>query len=258
VKRWLIVVAVAWGLVIAGLGYYSLRNDRPTAREQTTITSALPTLDAALATVAATLDPNVSITALGGLVQVGKNCTVTVVREGVRFQRMLQVYTKPGDEAATLERIRAGLPATYKPSLSRNLLSADAGSFIVVRGGITGPGQVQISADTGCRPQNAPVFEAQPLSSAVDRAPVQSVLDALKLSAASWQAHRAACPRGGTLWTVEAQTAAGSAAGSVPDAAKPSGALLAKTDVVAYRSGSAGVVVRAADHTLTIAATTGC
>src|SRR5262245_55812263 len=100
VKRWLIVVAVAWGLVVAGLGYYSLRHDRPTAREQTTIAKALPTLDGALTTVAATLDSGTAVAVLGGYVEVGKACSLTAVRNGARFERVLQVYTKQGDEAA--------------------------------------------------------------------------------------------------------------------------------------------------------------
>lgn len=255
VKRWIVVATVAWGVVIAALGYYSLRNDPPTAREQTTIAEALPYVDAALGDVASTLDANATVTALGGYNRLGNSCRVTVAREGARYERVLTVYTKEGSETAVLERIRDALPERYKAGLSHNVLSADAGEFVSVRGGVASPGQVRVAADTGCRPMTHRVEESQ--SGSADRAPAQAVLDALKLTAARWQTHQLACPAGGTLTTVEAD--ADPAPAALPDTLRPaSGAVVDKPDRLAFRSGSTGVTVRIADKSVVVTATTGC
>jgi hypothetical protein len=254
VKRWIILATVVWGVVIAGLGYYSLRNDPPTAREQTTIAEALPYVDAAIADVASTLEPDTTVAAVSGYNRVGRSCSVTVAREGTRYERVITVYTKEGSEPALLDRIRNSLPERYKAGLSRNMLSADAGNFVAVRGGVTGPGQVRIAADTGCRVHDARVQETE--SSSGDSAPVQSVLDALKVTAKTWQAFKVACPSGNAIWTVAATAAAPPA---LPDSLRPaSGVVLAKPDVLAFRSGPAGVAVRITDGTVTVTSTTGC
>ena len=258
-KRWIIVATVVWGLVIVGLGYYSLRHDRPTAREQTTIGSALPYVDAALADVASTLDANTTVAVLGGYAQVGHGCTITVAREGIRYERTLTVYTKEGAEPALLDRVRRGLPERYKAGLARNILDADAGNFVSVRGGVTAPGQVRVSADTGCRTQAGQVTESEPASATANRAPAQAVLDSLNLKAETWQTHRVVCPSGGTLWTVQAGTAKGTAPPKLPDSLRPtSGVVLSKPDLLAFRSGPAGVAVQTSDGTLTVTSTTGC
>ena len=256
-KRWLVVAAVVWGLIVAGLGYYSIRHGKPTAREQTTIAEALPTVDAALGDLAATLDAATSVPVLTGYIEVGRSCSVTVAREGTRWERILYAYTKEGTEAALLKHVRDTLPERYKPFLTKTVLSADAGNFVAVRGGVTAPGQVRFTADTGCRPQNAKVREAEPSPSDGGRAPVQAVLDTLKLTGPSWQTHRIDCPIGGALWTVEADLP--NAPKSLVGALKPDqGAVLGRADVVAYRAGAAGVVVRAHDGALTVTSTTGC
>jgi hypothetical protein len=258
VKRWLIVAAVAWGLVVLGLGYWSLRHGKPTAREQTTIGEALPTVNAALGDLAGTLDEATAVPALGGYVQVGRSCEVTVAREGARYERILSVFTTPGTEPALLKRVRDGLPERYKAELSKaNVLSADAGNFVSIRGGVISPGQVRFTADTGCRPQNSDVREAEPSAAVTVRAPVQAVLDRLQLGTATWQTYMTACPSGGTLWTVEADVKG--APKSLVDTLKPgTDALLARPDVVAYRTGAAGVGVRTLDGAVTVTSSTGC
>ena len=86
---------------------------------------------------------------------------------------------------------------------------------------------------------------------------MQAVLDTLKLTGARWQTHRADCPTGGTLWTIEADVS--SAPPSLVDSLKPgSDAIVARKDLVAYRSGPAGVVARSQNGGLTITSTTGC
>src|SRR5262245_37831868 len=114
VKRWLLIVAVLWSLVIAGLAYYSLRTGRPTAREQTTIGSALPYVDAALGDFAAALDPATTVAALGGYTALSHDCRITMARSGWRYERVLTVYTSAGSEAGLLDRLAAGVPKRYR------------------------------------------------------------------------------------------------------------------------------------------------
>jgi hypothetical protein len=258
VKRWLIVAAVVWGLVVLGLGYWSLRNGPPTAREQTTIGEALPTVNAALGDLAGTLDEATAVPVLGGYVQVGQSCSVTVAREGARYERILSVFTRPGTEPALLKQVRNGLPERYRAELSKsNVLSADAGNFVSIRGGVTSPGQVRFTADTGCRPQNSQVRDTEPSAAAAARAPVQAVLDKLQQGAATWLSYQTACPTGGTLWTVEADVKG--APKSLIDTLKPdTEAIIARPDVVAYRTGGAGVVARILNGGVTVTSSTGC
>ena len=263
-KRLIIAAAVAWGLVVVGLAYYSFRTDRPTDRDQTTIAQALPTVDAALAEVATALDPAASVAVLGGYNRVGRSCSVTAAREGGRYERVLIAYTKEGTEPQLLDRVAAGLPKRYGPSVKHRAqlhsLSADAGNFVEVRGATFGPGRVRFIADTGCRPQDAPVTDATPASDTANRAPVQAVLDTLKLSAQKWRTYRATCSSGGALWTVEAVAAPppGSLVDALGASVPATPVLLAGPQLYAYRNGPAGVVARSDDGALTVTSTTGC
>jgi len=263
-QRWIIAGVVTWALVIGGLAYYSEHTDRPTAREQTTIAEALPTVDTAVARVAATLDPATAVAALGPYRLISSDCKITAARDGARYERVLTVYTSEGSAPALLDRIAAGLPASYGALVKHHdpvhTLDADAGNFVQVRGGVQAPGQIRVSADTGCRPIGGPVGGAS--LDTWGRAPVEVLLGGLRLSATTWSANRVPCPDGGTLWTVEAVTGPGSAPAPLPDAVRAavpgSTQVLSQSEVYVYRAGSAGVVVRVTDGALSITSTTTC
>ncbi|GAA2377690.1 hypothetical protein [Dactylosporangium salmoneum] len=259
-RRWIITGVVAWAAAVAGFALWSQANERPTAREQTTIADALPTVDGALGQIYATLDPSATVAVLGGYRRTEASCRVTSVREGTRFVRDLTVYVKKSTEGATLDHVKAGLPASFKAEVVHNgptdLLSADAGNFVAVRGSVAEPGQLRFTADTGCRPQNAPVAEVTPQSQNANRAPVQAVLDTLGKQASQWRTHRLTCPAGGTLWTVEAVT---SGDGAAARATVPASAVvLDEPKAFAYRAGAAGLALRAENDSLVISSTTGC
>ncbi|MEV4517312.1 hypothetical protein AB0K00_51205 [Dactylosporangium sp. NPDC049525] len=259
-RRWIIAGTAAWVLVVAGLAYYSSRNDPPTSRDQTTIADGLPVVDTALARVAAALDPATSVPALGGYTRTDRSCRVTSAREGTRFERVLLVYVKQDTEPAVLDRVHNALPAAYQSHLvsgpSTHLLTADAGDFVTLRGAVVKPGQVRFTADTGCRIQDAAVEEATPQSQTANRAPVQAVLDTLKQTASQWRTHRLTCPGGGTLWTVEAVTTGDGAAArtTVPATA----VILDEPGLFAFRAGEAGVALRVEGDGLHITSTAGC
>lgn len=259
-RRWIIAGVAAWAVIVAGLALYSYRTGRPTAREQTTIAEALPTVDAALGRIHAALDQGSSVTALGGYRRTEAGCRVTSAREGTRFVRELTVYVRGSTERDALDRVRAALPAGYKAAVvhtdSTDLFSADAGNYVAVRGRVSAPGEITFTADTGCRVQDAPVVEPTPPAPEAARAPAQAVLDRLGRPASQWRTHRLTCPAGGALWTVEAVTSGDAAAArtAVPAPA----VVLDEPKVFAYRAEAAGVALRTQDGSLVVSSTTGC
>lgn len=259
-RRWIIAGVAAWALVIAGIAYYSYRTDPPTSRDQTSIADALPTIDEALGRIYAALDPADSVATLGGYTRTERSCRVTTAREGTRFERILLVSTKKDTEPALLERVKAALPSSYQASVvhspTTHLLTADAGNFVAVRGGVTAPGQLRFSADSGCRVQDKPVQEATPASQNANRAPVQAVLDTLGQTAGEWRTHRLTCPAGGALWTVEAVTTGDGAKArtTVPASA----VVLDDPKVFAFRAGAAGITLRSDKDSLLVSSTAGC
>ncbi|WP_433613098.1 hypothetical protein ACQP2P_03210 [Dactylosporangium sp. CA-139114] len=259
-RRWIVIGVVAWAVVVAGFALYSYSSDPPTAREQTTIADALPTVDTALGRIYAALDPAASVATLDGYRRTEANCRVTSARQGTRFSRELMVYVHKDAEAATLDRVRAALPARFEANVAHNgsthLLSADAGNFVAVRGTVTEPGILRFSADTGCRVQQAAVAEATPPSPDADRAPVQAVLATLGRTASDWRAHRLTSPACAALRTVEAVT---SGDGAAARASAPAAAVVLDTEqVFAYRAGAAGVVLRKDGDALVVSASAGC
>ena len=261
--RLIAVGVAAWVAVIGALAYHSLRNDPPTAREQTTIAAALPTVDEALARIAQALGADPVVAVLNPYHKINGDCRITTFRDGARFERVLTVYTRAGAEPAALDRLSTALPKQYRPIVrhknTTHTFEADAGNFVAVRGGIDGPGRLRFAADTGCRPYPEPVREAP--APEADRAAVQAVLDALRLPGPQWRVTTLPCPSGDPLWTVEA-VAVGTAPPVLSSLGETSarGAVVvqANQEVYAYRTGSTGVAVRASGATVTVSATTGC
>jgi hypothetical protein len=271
--RILIAVTAAWAVLLVVVAVYAARHGAPTVRGQSSVAEALPTLDRAIADVAVAAEPAVAAAPAGsgpaapvpeisGYQEVSRSCSITAVRSGARYERTIHLYVPEGQEPALLDRIRAGLPDRYaaETTLNHRKLTADAGNFVVLRGAVGGPGEVTLNADTGCRPLTRPVTEKQPPSSAASRAPAETVLATLRVSGATWRTHRVDCPRGGSVWTVEADGPAGSAPASLVDALRAAApaAVAARPALYAYWSGPVGVVVRTHDGIVTVTATTGC
>jgi hypothetical protein len=155
-RRALIAVAVAWGVLLATTGIWYSLHGRATAREQTTVAAAAPTVDAAIQEVVRAAGASV-VPAVSGF-EKASGCSVTPVRSGVTYQRVAWLYTAVGSEAALLDRLAGGLPAGYhakahhSPGGAVHTLAADAGNFVAVTGSVPLPGLVQVVADTGCRP----------------------------------------------------------------------------------------------------------
>ncbi|GAA3448601.1 hypothetical protein [Dactylosporangium matsuzakiense] len=257
-RRWVVTGVLAWIAVIAGAGLWSYFNDPATTRDQTTIADALPTVDTALARIHSALDPSASVSVLGGYRRTEVSCRVTSARDGTRFTRELLVYVKPSTEAATLDRVKAALPASYEPSVTHSgatdVLSADAGGFVLLRGTVTDQGTIRFTADTGCRVQDAPAQEPTPTPP--DRAPVQAVLTTLGTTASQWRTHQLTSPSCRSLSTVEADITGDAA--RVRSTVDAGSVVLDTEKLFAYRTSAAAVTLRTEGDTLTVTSTTGC
>src|SRR5205085_11970734 len=135
------------------------------------------------------------------------------------------------------DRIGAGLPKSYAAQVEKTAtrqLTADAGNYVAIRGGIVGPGQIRVTADTGCRPSSGRILEA-PVVSTAGRAPAQAALAALRVPDPHWQTHRVRCPHGGSITTVEADAPAGSLP---PLTSIGTPAVVAAPALYAYRAGA--------------------
>jgi hypothetical protein len=260
-RHWLAVGVAGWAVLVVVLAVYALHRGESTVRAQTSVAQALPTVDRAIADVVVAAESAGAVAEIGGYREVGGRCSITAVRDGARYERAAYLYVPVGQEPALLDRIAATLPRDYDARVRRSgarQLTADAGDFVALQGGVAGRGELRFTADTGCRPLTGPVSEPEPSSLAANRLPVQAVLDTLKVSDVRWQTHRVGCGRGGSVWTVRADGPAGSEPTVDALRAAAPDAVVARPDLYVYRSGPVGIVARTRDGALTVTATTGC
>ena len=94
-RAWVVTVVVVWVVALAATGGWALAKGAPTAREQTTVTDALPVVDRAVALIAgaAGVDGQ-AVAAISGFDRVG-DCSITLVRPGERYQRTVTVVVTP-------------------------------------------------------------------------------------------------------------------------------------------------------------------
>ncbi|MEH0842644.1 hypothetical protein V6U81_09665 [Micromonospora sp. CPCC 205711] len=256
--RWLLAVTVAWGLLLAGLTWWSVRHDPPTVREQRTLAQAVPVLNRAMGQL---------VTAVGDGAwaltpeTVERGCRVTPMADGVSLSRGLDVLVPAGGERALLERVADRLPAGWRAGVRTSTdgprLRADAGEFVAVEGRVVSGGRVRLSADTGCRRADVEIgtlLPGYPGEQALDEA-----LRALARSATGpTERAGATCPGGGAARTVTvpAGPAPVSLAALRPLAA---GAPVVDTpEVYAYRRGPVVVLADATGEQLRLSASTGC
>lgn len=264
-RRWTVILAVGWAvLLVAGI-VYAIRTGGPTGRDQTTVAQAQPEVERAIATVAtAALADDNAVVAISGFDRVGE-CSVTLVRGGEQYQQVLIASVAPGTEEALLRRVADRLPGTYGATVrggSVPRLVADAGYWIRLSASVTSPGRVRFVADTGvCRTVGDLVT---PDGGVTDRdtdntATVRTVFSRLGLVPEQFAAHRVACPGGGSLSTVEAVSRDGTRPGGPLNAGSPNGIVVVSTkDLFAYRDGGTGVSIRADDRSVAVTATTPC
>lgn len=257
------VLLVAWGLALTVAAFASARSDPPTVREQRSVAAAQPVLDRALAEVARAAGPAAVVEVLGYELRAG--CQIHSARDGLELNRVVLLHTAPGGEAAVLDRVAAQLPRHWEPAVRRHAsgnvtLRADAGEFVGVTGGLVGPGELRVTAGTGCRPA-APLAPDAGSTPARATATVDAVLAALGARAAERRTESVACAGGGAVTTVAAQGAPGPSPGPLPQAlrgAVPGEVVVAGPAVFGARDGDLGLMVRVRDGVLTVSATQLC
>jgi hypothetical protein len=247
----LIAVSVTWGVVLAATGVWYALHGSSTAREQTTIAQAQPTVDRAVEDMIKAAGGSV-VPAVSGYQKVA-DCDVTAVRGGAEYQRLLWLYTTPDSEAALLDRVSGGLPARYRARTyqsqptNAHVLTADAGDYVRVDGTVDRPGVVRIATGTGCRSLgHRPATDPTAVPAPGDRVPVDAALRTLGVTAAGWATHVLPCG----VRTVEAT---GPLAHPLT-ALRSAGSLVDRPDVHADR---AGLAVRVDGSTVTASVTTG-
>jgi hypothetical protein len=256
-RVWITVGAVAWAVVLVLAGVHAARHGKPTVREQTTIVEALPTLDRAVAAVVqAAAGPRV-VVSVGGYERTQDACEAGN-RTGERYQRAVTLYTVPGEEPALVDRIGAGLPRSYKPTVRHarmaHTVRADAGFYVRVAGGVDAPGEVRFTADTGCRVRGGTV----PAARAGTTPPgATDVLSRLGVSGGQLTSFAVLCASGRELdaITVTAQRPAAPLAAALPSGVDP---IIARPDLVVYAQQGLGITARLRAEDLQVTAATGC
>jgi hypothetical protein len=265
-RRWLVGLVIVWILVVAGLGFRSVRNDPPTVPEQRDIAQALPVLERAtgalLAAAAAGTDRAVVLGELRA-----RDCRITPLRPGVEATRDVTVYV-PADRALkVLEEIAAGLPDAYRAEAAdssggrRIGLHADAGGFVAIdAAGDAGAQVVQLRASTGCRP-TAKGAATGPADVPATSLPA-SLTAALRALGGSGPAklREIACPDGGVgrTYTVDGVRAPEDLGRSLQDVMPGATVLRAEPAGWAYRTGADSVVIVKEGPALRVEATTSC
>jgi hypothetical protein len=268
-RVWLGVAVALWAVLLVAAAVYGAHVGRPTVREQTTIVAAIPTVDRALATVVGAVTGSQAVVSVSGYERTQAGCDAGN-RDGERYERSVQVYVAPGQEAGLLDRVAAALPTSYNATVRHAAgvhgLRADAGYFVVLSGAVSRPGEVRFVADTGCRALGGSVpVAAEQGGPAATQTSATATLTRLRAVRSRQQVNELACPSGGRLATV----AVIGAAPSSPEAAKPTSALagavptgvtalISGDDLLAYVDQGVGVSVTVKGADVTVTATAGC
>lgn len=156
-RRWgrlLLAGALGWAVLLAAVTWLSVREDRPTVREQRNLAQAAPVVDRTAGALLAATGPDVVAELMPA--QLDRGCRVTPFLDGAVLKRRVTVRTGEADAEALLTLIAERLPADYRAGVRRTdegiRLRADAGEFVAVRGRQPGPGLIELLVDTGCRP----------------------------------------------------------------------------------------------------------
>jgi hypothetical protein len=260
-----VFLTLGWVAVLAGSALFAVRHPNPTARDQTTVEQARPTVDEAVARIAAAAaaDGRAAV-ALSSFEHVGCSQAfphVTVFRAGERYRRGVTVVVPPGGESDLLTRVADRLPPSYRTVVRTGeapLLIADAGFWVLITAAKDDSGEVRFYADTGDCREAGRVDTSDP-AVVVDEEPIREVLERLNLTVADRRTAAVSCPGGGTIGTVEVH--AGAYPGALDAALGDLGgttAVVAAPRLYAFRDGSTQVAVRAHADKVIITATGGC
>ncbi len=244
-RRWWTWGAVAaWGALLTGAVFWSVRNDPPTVPEQRDIAEALPALRAATGAVVEVAQDERWVLRLGELEVT--ECAITPVRDGREAGRNVTLYVAEGEAREALAGLAAGLPDGFGAGVAatrggtRLSFFADAGDYIGVEATAHSTDQVlTVRVFSGCRPDADDLDRSDPSAGAAP---------AILTGAVTSQA--VVCPGGGT-----AATFVGDQRVEVPEGIEP---VWREPNGWAYRQGSESVVVTTDGDRARTTVTTGC
>ncbi|GIJ28665.1 hypothetical protein Vqi01_38270 [Micromonospora qiuiae] len=252
---------MAWAVLLAGLTWFSTRNDPPTVREQRTLAEAGPVVDGAIGELVAAAFDAVPVLMPP---EIHRGCRVTPFADGATLSREVELAVPGGEERALLERIAERLPTTWRAGVRVTTdgprLRADAGEFVVVRGRPVADGRIRLIVDTGCRLVGDGYVRPGPGAAGAEVGVLAEALRALGGSAAGTEAAvTAPCPGGGivrTAWSgvgepaTSPQAALASLAGGAPVVQTP--------ELYAYRRDGVAVLADLHPDGVRVGATSGC
>ncbi|MFD2767659.1 hypothetical protein [Micromonospora eburnea] len=261
--RWLVAATVAWGVLLAGLTWWSVRHDPPTVREQRSLDQSGPVVDRAVGELLAAVGRD----GVPAIVpdRLDRGCRITPMDAGAELTRGVEVVVAGDDAGGLLRRMADRLPAAWRAGVRTlgdgPVLRADAGEFVAVEGRSTGPGRVLITATTGCRPVGAGYRAPGTAGAERESAEVTRSLARWGGATGPVEVVAAPCPAGGTARTAYAEATGGSAgrplASAFRDAADGTPAVRDSADLYALRSHPA-VLAERVDGRVRVAVTTGC
>ncbi len=266
-RWWLVGLVGAWIAVIAGLGWWSVRNDPPTVPEQRDIADALPILQQATGALLAAATSGADRAAVLGDLRVSDECNLTPVRGGVEATRDVTLHVRADRALPVLQEIAAALPADYRAEAGASSggrrvgLQADAGGFVAIDAAADAGSQVvQVTVSTGCRPPSDRLDTGAAGGPVTDLpASLRTALTALDGGGPARLAE-VACPDGGAArtYTVDGVPAPRDLGRSLQDVVAGATVVRAEPAGWAWRAGPDSVVVVRNGETVRVSATTSC
>lgn len=269
--------ALVWAVVVGVLVVVGVHNGEITAKEQSTVSEALPIVDRTIADLSAVLAPATTVVAIGPYELATEGCRITPVRAGNRYQRVLTVYAAAGTEQGLLAGVAENLPEHYATAATDRVLRADAGDFVTVRGEAGTSGKIRFVVDAGCRPgrysdrlpspSDAPQQVRELATTAIDllggvaSKRTARRLDCPGVGSGAGGRDRAGSPEvaGSVGWTYRTLLrGAGPLTALTPDRLAGATIVVSGAETLAYRIGQVEVAVSRSGETTSVEATSRC
>ena len=144
---------IAWGVLLAGLGFWSALRSPPTVREQSDLGAAKQVIDEVVGRISGNTPPDWQFFDEG---YKEEDCELTLIRDGRKATRSLRL-TGPAatenDAVTDIATTVGGEELRVRPvNGPAESFYADAGEYVAVRGQIDSPGVIVVQLTSGCRP----------------------------------------------------------------------------------------------------------
>jgi hypothetical protein len=146
-------VIIAWGVLLAGLGFWSALRSPPTIREQSDLSAAKQVMDEVVGRISGETPNDWQFFDEG---YSEEDCELTLIRGGRKATRNLRL-TGPAatenDAVAEIATTVGGEDLRLRPvNGPAESFYSDAGEYVAVRGQVDSPGVIVVQLTSGCRP----------------------------------------------------------------------------------------------------------